>query len=744
MAVVVCEAVIAVADMTIAEAFEIAVRHHQGGRLTEAEALYRQILAADPTHPDALHLLGVIAHRLGRNEAATDLIKRAIAYNPGNPEFHSSLGMALNAMGAYPEAAECYRLAISLHPGISDLHFNYASTLREAGHLEAAVAEYRNALRLRFDDFEAGCALSAVLSTLERHEDALRMAQQALAMKHDRPEGYNNLGNVLSRQNRIQEAMAAYLRALALSPNFAEAHNNLGNMLNEQGRFDEAAAAYRRALELKPNFPEAHNNLGNMLKEQGRLDEAVAAYRSALESRPGFAMAHNNLGSALKDQGRLGEAIAAYRRALQLDPSYRQARSNLLLVLHYKSVCGIAELCAEHRRWDEIHARPLARGIAPHANVRNPDRTLRIGYVSPDFWEHPVAFFLDGLLAHHDRSQAEVYCYACSPHEDHFTARLRRHAAHWRSLAGLSDEQAARLIREDSIDILVDLAGHTGRNRLPVFARKPAPVQVTYLGYCDTTGLSTMDYRLTDALADPPGTTEHLHSEQLVRLPDSAWCYRPSEQSPQVTPPPALRSGHITFGCFNVRPKITDEMLSLWATLLCKVPASRLLLKNMGLREPSVQLHIRALLEKAGIPPGRVELAGSVPSLREHLGCYSRVDIALDTFPYHGTTTTCDALWMGLPVVTLAGLTHASRTGLSLLTNAGLPELVATSADDYLRIASQLASDPARLSVLRSTLRARLAKSPLLDAQRFARNVEQAYRQMWKTWCDKPANLPSP
>ena len=302
----------------------------------------------------------------------------------------------------------------------------------------------------------------------------------------------------------------------------------------------------------------------------------------------------------------------------------------------------------------------------------------------------------------------------------------------------MKDGALADIIRGDGKDILVDLAGHTSGNRLLVFARRPAPVQVTFLGYCDTTGMNAMDYRLTDSHADPPGTTEHLHAERVVRLPETAWCFLPCDPSPPVEPPPVLGLGSATFGCFNVRRKITDEALTVWSRLLGEVPGSRLLLKSLGFCDTSVRHRVRATLASTGIAAERIELIGWVPTLAEHLALYRRVDIALDTFPYNGTTTTCEALWMGVPVVTLAGQAHASRVGVSLLTNAGLPELIAADADNYIRIASRLAADVSRLAALRAGLRGRMAASPLVDAPRFARNVEHAYREMWRAWCAGP------
>ena len=841
------EAVLQSAVVTVPEAFALALQHHQAGRLAGAEALCRQILAADPRHADAQHLLGVIAHQVGRNEVALEMILKAIALQPTAPAFHSNLGEAYRKLGRLDDAIAAYRRAIQLKPDFAEAHSNlgtalsgrgrpdealaafrraleirpgYAeaysnmgNVLKDLGHFDQAAAAYRSALQIRPDYAEAHYNLGAALGENGQPDEAIGSYRRAIQFKPDYVQAHNNLGNALrdqgrldeaiaayrrttelapdfpeghnnlgvalrdrghpdeaaaacrraielqpdfaeahynlgnalkdQDQGRLDEAIAAYRRALQLRPDYAEAHCNLGNALQEQGRLDEALVAFCRAIELKPDFATAHYNLGNVLKEQGRFDEAIAAYRRVLALKPDFADAHNNLGNALKDQGHPDEAIAAYRRALALKPDFAGVNSNLLLTLHYLPDFDVEVLFREHRRWDEVHARPLAKEIAPHGNDQNPGRCLRIGYISPDFREHSVAFFAEPLMQSHDRSQVEVFCYTDLVREDQVTVRLRKCAGQWRRSSSMTDEQVADLIRKDGIDILVDLAGHTANTRLLVFARKPAPVQVTYLGYCDTTGLRAMDYRLTDALADPPGTTEHLHSEQLVRLPDTAWCFRPSDAASAVGTLPVLHSGHITFGCFNVRPKITDEALALWSGLLAKVPGSRLLLKALGFEEASGRLRMHASLKKAGITPERVELVGRVPTLAEHLALYNRMDIALDTFPYNGTTTTCEALWQGVPVVTLAGHTHASRVGVSLLSNVGLAELVAHSPEEYVKVAVALAANVSRLAELRSTLRERMAASPLMDAPRFTRNVEHAYREMWRAWCAKPCSNPT-
>ncbi len=647
--------------------FELGLQRHRAGRLAEAEAIYRQVLAVAPQHVEAMHMLGVISLQCGQDEAAVEMIQEAIVLAPTLAAAHSNLG-------------EGYR---------------------KLGRLDKAITAYRRAIELR------PCY----------------------------PEAFSNLGNVLMQQGYLDDAVAACRRALEFLPDFAEAHNNLGNALSEQGHLEQAVASYQRALKLQPEYVEAHNNLGNALSEQGRLDEALSAYQQALRLQPDMAETHYNMGNAWKDRGEVDLAVAAYRHALAVQPTFAIAHSNLLHALHYRAGDDGAVAYHEHLRWNEVHALPLAKFAIAHDHDRNPKRRLRIGYVSPDFREHPVAFFVENLFAHHDHSQVELFCYSNGPVADRFTERFSQLAGHWHNIRALTDEQAAALIREDRIDILIDLAGHTADHRLLLFARKPAPVQGTYLGYCDTTGMSAIDFRLTDGHADPVGLTEHLHSERLVRLPGSAWCFRTPEDAPEVAPAPLLRAGHVTFGCFNAVPKISPATLALWAEILRASPKSRLLLKAATLRDPGAQGCLRAAMAKAGIGSDRVDLLGPTLTNCAHLATYAQVDIALDTFPYHGTTTTCDALHMGVPVVTLAGKTHAARVGVSLLMNLGLQEMIASSPDEYAAIALTLAADVQRLVALRATLRARMAASPLQDAPIFARNVEMAYQQIWRDWC---------
>ena len=485
--------------------------------------------------------------------------------------------------------------------------------------------------------------------------------------------------------------------------------------------------AYRRALALQPGVATTHISLGSVLLKQGQLSAAEAEIRSAIEFDPANAIAYNNLGNALKEQGKLDDAITAYRQALELDAGIPEIRSNLLLSLNNHPGYDAETVFREHRIWAEQYARDLPAPAQPGPNRPDPDRRLRIGYVSPDFRAHSVAYFAEALLEAHDRTAMHVVCYCNAIRRDDTTARLRGLADDWHDITGMGDEAVADRIRGDRIDILVDLAGHTANNRLMVFARKPAPVQVSYIGYCNTTGIPAMDYRITDALADPEGQ-DALYTEELVRLPRCFLCYTPPEAGPGVEPLPAARAGQVTFGSFNHLSKVTSEVIEVWSRILAAVPNARLLLKSKSPNDGTTRRRFVEMFVANGIAEDRVSVIGPIPSSAGHLSVYGTVDIALDPFPYNGTTTTCEALWMGVPVITLAGRAHAGRVGASLLAAVGLDELVAHTPKEYVALATGLAGDLDRLAALRAGLRPRMATSPLCDKADYARAVDISTR----------------
>ena len=752
---------------TIPEALAIAIQHHQAGRLQPAEQIYRQILAVEPNHADAWHLLGVIARQVGKYGIAVEYIGRAIGLKADVAAFHINLGNVFKEQGNLGEAVACYRRALDLNPEFTEAHNNLGVAFKEQGHLDEAVACYRRALALKPNYAEAHNNLGVAVKDQGKPEEAVACWRHALELNPDYAEAHSNLGNVLKDQGKPKEAVACYRRALELKPDFAEVHVNLGIAFKEQGKLDEAVACYRRALELKPECAEAHNNLGIVFKEQDNLGEALACYRRALDLKPDCGEAHNNMGVALKDQGRLDEAVASYRRALELKPDYAEAHSNLGNVLKDQGKLDEAVACCrraleaksdlaeahsnliytrlfcpnydaqllheEHRRWDQQHATPLAQSIQHHLNDRSPDRRLKVGYVSPDFRDHCQAFFTVPLFSEHNHKDFEIVCYADVLRSDDITERLRSCADTWRNITGLDDEQVAQQIRQDGIDILVDLTMHMARNRLLVFARKPAPVQACWLAYPGTTGVSTIDYRITDPYLDPPGLYDGCYAEESVRLPDTFWCYDPLDGEPAVSAVPAAEKGYISFGCLNNFCKVNPLVLKLWARVLKAVDRSRL---TILAREGTHRQRAMDLLAEEGIVGNRVTFVAHQPR-QQYLRYYHGIDIGLDTVPYNGHTTSLDSFWMGVPVVTLVGQTVVGRAGLSQLTNLGLPELIASSPEQYVRIAAELTQDIPRLDNLRSTLRRRMQSSALMDAPRFARNIEAVYREIWRRWCVK-------
>lgn len=717
------------AGMTLQQAFELALKHHQNGRITEAESLYLQILAVQPLHPETLHFVGIVSLQRGQHQAALTYFDQALAIRPDWPDALSNRGEALRGDGRPDEAVAAYERAIALNPRFPQAFNNLGNALGALGSHNEALAAYQKAIELLPAYAEAHNNLAGILKKLGRLDESAAAYRRAIAIKPGYFQAITNLGTILKEQGQFDEAIAIFRQAIALRPDYAEAFYNLGNALKEKGFLDEAVTAYRRVTALKPDFGPAHNNLGLALGDKGLPEEAIISYRRAISLDADDAAAHSNLGKSLKELGRFDEAMAAYRQALALRPDLSGAHSNLLLAMQHQHLDDHAN-AEEHFRWQRQHAGPSSEWIKSQSKDYRAVQRLRIGYVSPDFREHSVTRFLLPLMANHDREKFEVFAYAEVPAPDEITVRLQSHTDGWRDTVGLGDAEVAELIREDGIDILVDLAGHTAGNRLLVFARRPAPVQVTWLGYPGTTGLDAMSHRLTDAHADPPGMTEDLHSESLVRLPHSAWCFAAID-SPTVGPRP--RRG-VVFGCFNNFAKVTDPMLRLWAQVLAAVPDSSLLLKSSAFAENVTCERIRSLFQTHGIPPERIHLRDRTRSQSEHLAFYRGMDIALDTFPYHGTTTTCEAMWMGVPVVTLEGASHRSRVGVSLLSNVGLKQLIATSPEEYVRIASSLARDIPELEVMQRTLRERMLGSPLMDASRFTRDIENAYEAIWKDW----------
>ncbi len=706
---------------------------HESGRRPEAVASYRQALQLRPDLAEAHYNLGLVLHEQGMHDDATASYRHALRCQPNLAEAHNNLGNVCKEQGKLAEAVACYQQAVQLRPHFVHAHYNLGLVLREQKDYAAAVAAFEQVLRLQPQNVRAHVDLGNTHQCQNNWAAAVESYQQALRLQPDDVEAYCNMGSALQRQGKLMEAIASFQEALRRKPDCPEVYNNMGTALSALGRKEEAVASYRQALRLRPDLTVTYYNLGSALSDQAKLEEAGLAFQEALRLQPDHPDVYNNLGNLFKDQGRLDEGIAAYRQALEFAPDSVIAHDNLVFIQHFHPDYSAAALHEEVTRWNDRHAEPLARLRQPHANDRDADRRLRIGYVSADFHVHPVANFLLPLLSNHSRREVEVFCYAEVPTPDYVTERLRACADVWCSTVGVSDEQLAGMVRRDRIDILVDLALHTARNRLLVFARKPAPVQVTWLGYAGTTGLTAIDYRLTDPYLDPPGSGDEHYSEASFRLPETFWCYDPRNDLPMSPIPPVLRGKPFTFGCLNKICKVNDRLLALWAQIMRALPHARLLLYAP---RGWTRDHVSARLEQDGVASTRVDFVDRQLE-PDYLQVYNRIDLCLDCWPCNGGTTSLDALWMGVPVVTLVGQTVVGRTGWSVLCNLGLQELAAHTPEEYVALAVRLAGDLPRLQELRATMRPRLRESPLMDGKRFARNIEQAYRQMWRQWCKR-------
>lgn len=652
----------------------------------------------------------------------------------------------------------------SAAPEALDAILQRARALRQAGKKFEAVdacreivqrsADHLGALELLWDlGFESGSpglAIDSLVKAMEVNDREPRLAYM--------------LGCALQAQGRADDAVAAFRRAIELDPGLAKAHNNLGCTLEAAGRLGEAAQAYGRAIELDPAVAQALYNLGNLRDRMGdraqavadikralaieprnalwrwrlgqiqyeelQLDDAAANFQSAIDADPSLEAAHSALGGVLLMTGRVEEGIAALRRALELEPLNSQLESSLLFAAHYRQAESAQRLFEQHLSWWRRHARGLVRLTTRAPNPPVPGRRISIGYLCAGFARNPLSSFIEPVLAAHDRGEFNIFCYSNSRHEDDTARKLRELDCTWRDISGFHDFHVADRIRADGIDILVDLSGHAGGGRPLTMAMKPAPVQAAWMGYPDTTGLATVDYLLTDAVADPEAGGERHCTEKLVRLPRGLFCFVPPAEAPALEAPPELGPGHVTFACFNDLALITDEMIATWSQLLQALPRARLVVKSHGFRADSARRRVLDLFAANGIAADRIDPCVPESSYARHLARYQDVDVALDVFPWNGATAACEALWMGVPVVTLAGTTHASRIGASILQSAGLPQFIAGTRQQYLAIAKELAQDAAGRRELRSGMRERMRSSPLMDGGGFVRGLEAAYRAM--------------
>jgi predicted O-linked N-acetylglucosamine transferase (SPINDLY family) len=635
--------------------------------------------------------------------------------------------------GMLDEAAQAYLAIIAQSPAHPVALFQLGFIADKQGDAITAEKYYRQTIAARPTFAEAHFNLAVILSAAQRYGEAVQSYKNALTANPRMAAGYYRLGVLMRDGLRANDALACFLKAAELAPD-ADTYANIGVLYHLRAMYNEANKYYLMALESNPNHIDTLNNIGALYGQIGQQEQALAYYERAFALRPDNLSTINNLGILYKATGRLEKSMEYYRRGIELSPIL-SLYTNLLLSMVYAPHVPPEELTRTAREFGKKLADPLIRQRG-FTNEPVPGRRLRIGYVSPDFRKHAVNYFFEHLLHNHDKSQFEVFGYSNTAGEDEVTLRLKKSFDHWCDLTAMDDDKAADRIEADKIDILIDLSGHTGRNRLLIFARKPAPVQASWLGFPATTGMKAMDYRITDIYAEPEGMTEHLSVEKLWRLPQIFCCFGPQDGSiPVIDHPPLEDNGYITFGCFNNFTKVTDDVLRVWARIMAAVPDSRLLLEIFGLESKSYQEDIIERLQRAGIELGRVMLQGRSPENQYVL--YNRIDMALDPFPCNGGTTSMDTLWMGVPFVTLAGRHFVSRMGVTILTNVGLDELIANNEDEYVAKAVALAQDRDRLRALRCGLRERVMKTPMMDQKLFVRNMEDAYRGMWSNWCEE-------
>lgn len=740
------------------------------GNFEAAKDIFRALTLDTPNFADGWNNLGIVFKKEASYKEAEVAFRQALSLAPTDGAIMGGLAYTLARQNRMDEAEALYEKASLLLPEDVTLLNNKALFLQQKGDLAAAQSLLEKALTVSPDNPSVINNLGSVYRGLKLYDKAIALLERLLEKEEASAGLYNNIGLIYFDCNKWSEAEIYFKKALEKDQSLPEASNNYANLLMRRNKYDEAEAMYLQALEARADYPEALGGLGNLCLRQREYDKAKGYFEQVLEISPGHPLPLYSLGVLLWNQNdfsaampyfeelaareetsplylnMLGvsavsmcdceKAFAAFRRMIDLpDNNIPSFHSNYIFALHYDEKMSDEDIFDAHLEWNRRYAAEEKDLSRPHKNLRNPDKKLKIAYLSGDFRAHSVAFFAAPLLEAHDRSQVEVYAYSNVQKPDKMTGEIKQTVDHWKDIVGLTTEELLAQVLEDEIDILIDLSGHTADNHMVLFTAKAAPVQASYLGYPNTTGLDAMDYRIVDDWTDPIGTDKWA-TETLVRLPESFLCYRPHRRDvPDVAPAPHLTKGHVTFGCFNNLSKVGPSVLSAWGAILAASPEAHLFLKAKQIGDDDIRARVEEGLLSAGARPDQLIFESYAPNLYEHLSLYGRVDLALDSFPYNGTTTTCEALWMGVPVLTYSGHRHSGRVSSSILTTVGMDAFVATDRDDYIAKAISFARDPASLASCRAGLREKMASSPLCDEQRFARHMEDAYREMWRTYC---------
>ncbi|KAL4605921.1 hypothetical protein ACB092_09G065300 [Castanea dentata] len=727
------------------------ILYKEEGCLVEAAESYQKALRADPTYKPAAECLAIVLTDIGTGFKLAGSVQEgiqkyyeALKIDPHYAPAYYNLGVVYSEMMQFDLALNCYEKAVLERPMYAEAYCNLGVIYKNRNDLESSIACYERCLAVspNFEIAKNNMAIALTdLGTKVKLEGDINQGvayyKKALYYNWHYADAMYNLAVAYGEMLEFDMAIVFYELAIHFNPHCAEACNNLGVIYKDRDNLDKAVECYQLALSIKPNFSQSLNNLGVVFTVQGKMDAAANLIEKAIIANPTYAEAYNNLGVLYRDAGNITLAIDAYEQCLKIDPDSRNAGQNRLLAKNYINEGHDDKLFEAHREWGKRFMR-LFPQYTSWDNQKDLERPLVIGYVSPDFFTHSVSYFIEAPLVYHNYEKYKVVVYSAvvkaDPKTNRFKERVIKKGGLWRDIYGIDEKKVASMVREDKVDILVELTGHTANNKLGMMACRPAPIQVTWIGYPNTTGLPTIDYRITDSLADPPDTKQK-HVEELVRLPECFLCYTPSPEAGPVSPAPALSNGFITFGSFNNLAKITPKVLQVWARILCAVPNSRLVVKCKPFCCDSVRERFLSTLEQLGLESLRVDLLPLILLNHDHMQAYSLMDISLDTFPYAGTTTTCESLYMGVPCVTMAGSVHAHNVGVSLLSKVGLGHLVAKNEDEYVQLALQLASDVTALSDLRAALRDRMSKSPVCDGENYILSLESTYRNMWQRYC---------
>ncbi len=720
--------------MNIEQKIQLAKKYYESNQIQKAIETGKEILSLNPDNLVVLLLLAEIAYKSHDYSSSEKYLREAITYYPERAELYSNLGLILQHLSRADEAVECFYKAIELNPNLVEAYYSLGIALHTKGKLDEAKKAYQKAIELNPRLMNVYYNLGLIHKKLKEFKEAAHCFKCAIQGNLESSEAYSNLGIVLAEDGQNDEAIVFFQKAILINQKDLDALLGLATVFQRKKIFNDSIKYYNKALLVDPQNSDIYFNLGLMYREKWELDKATECFQKAANLDPNNPEIYYRMGGVQFLQGRLNLAAQNLKKAIDLKDDFIDAYQTLIMLMNYTDTFEPREIFTSHVHFAEKFEARFKSNPFNNSKNRLRKHRLRIGYFSPDFRNHSVAYFIEPVLMSHSRKNFEVFCYSNVDKPDYVTKRIQLLVKHWRDIKDLSDDEAMELIQKDKIDILVDLAGHTYGNRVLLFARKPAPIQISWIGYPSTTGLSSMDYKIVDYYTDPPSLTEGFYTEKLIRLPQCFLCYKPEAESPDVALPPFIKKAYITFGSFNNFAKVSQSVVKAWANILGHVPCSRLVLKSHCFSDIGTRQYAKELFKQYGIMEEKIEILPYQSSVASHLSLYGEIDIALDTFPYNGTTTTCEALWMGVPVITLAGKCHAGRVGVSLLTNVGLREFIAESEEEYVKIAVRLAEDIQRLKDLRLSLRDMMKQSPLMDAKGFTLSLERCFEEIWQAW----------